>query len=86
MVTDSDERRFINHMKIWAQNLPILCEIPRPLMITLISQLQLALRHPQNPPHAKALTIDFINQSISAIESEDPFMAEILRKGNFYPR
>lgn len=39
----------------------ITLSIPLTLLITLIAQLQLALRHPQNPSHTAAATRQFID-------------------------
>jgi hypothetical protein len=85
MVTQNSDQLYIAHMKKWLNQPPVLCEIPRPLLITIIAQLQLAICHPDNPAYSKQLTEKFINQTIDAIETEDKVLASLLRRGSFHP-
>jgi hypothetical protein len=50
--------------------------------LTIIAEVQLALRHPSHPPLAAVVGRRFVDGAISVIEQLDPGLAEMLRRGD----
>lgn len=50
--------------------------------VTLVAQLQLALRHPENKGPTTGIVRTFIKSMIAAMEHSEPAIGPILRKGD----
>jgi hypothetical protein len=57
-------------------------QIPISAWVAVIANLQLAMRHPGNQGEARQLAREFIDQSIDAIQKEEPELAMLLRRGD----
>jgi hypothetical protein len=75
---------FIEAFTAWAKKRGgrFLFEVDCTCLISIIGNLQLALRHPNNVgPSARAVR-QLIDQVIAAIELEAPYVAQMLRRGD----
>ena len=52
------------------------------LLLTLIGQLQLALRHPRNVGPSSLDARNLVNKLIGQVEARSPELAEFLRRGD----
>ena len=57
-------------------------ELPYSVVVTLVAQLQLSLRHPRNAGETAQITRRVVDGIISAIGQSEPRVAELLRLGD----